>query len=131
LGERAAQSPKEDQVKSKERHRPLLPALGRFSLYSKSLRCAELLETVVVHGSLRDQLYRAMDSVVLNVAEGAAQRTVAAKNRHYAIARASAWEAAAALDLMRLRNNSIPHLPSIAGLLREMDAMLSALLKRR
>jgi four helix bundle protein len=118
-------------MKVSVQHHPLLPALGRFSLYCKSLGCAELVADVAVHGNLRDQLYRAMDSVVLNVAEGAAQRSIAVKNRHYAIARASTWEVAAALDLMRLRRHSIRRLETITGLLREIDAMLSALLKRR
>ena len=49
---------------------------------------------------LRDQLERASLSVVLNIAEGAGRRSRADKRRHYAIARGSAMEVAAALDVL-------------------------------
>jgi len=50
---------------------PILPALGRFTLYRKTLALAGAVAELQVHGSLRDQLQRAMESAVLNVAEGA------------------------------------------------------------
>jgi four helix bundle protein len=49
---------------------------------------------------LRDQLFRAADSVVLNIAEGAGRNSHADKQRHYEIAKGSATESAAALDLL-------------------------------
>jgi four helix bundle protein len=52
---------------------------------------------------LRDQLERASLSVVLNIAEGAGQRSRPSKNRFYGIARGSANECAAILDLLRVR----------------------------
>ena len=48
---------------------------------------------------LRDQLYRAADSVVLNIAEGAGRNSRSDKQRHYEIAKGSATECAAALEL--------------------------------
>jgi four helix bundle protein len=52
---------------------------------------------------LRDQLERASLSVVLNLAEGAGRRSIREKRRFYTIARGSATECAAAVDVLRLR----------------------------
>jgi four helix bundle protein len=52
---------------------------------------------------LRDQLERASVSVVLNVAEGAGRRSRADKRRFYSIARGSAMECAAVIDVLRVR----------------------------
>lgn len=52
---------------------------------------------------LRDQLVRAADSVVLNIAEGTGHdRGSDARRNHYRIARGSAAEVAAVLDLVAL-----------------------------
>jgi four helix bundle protein len=53
---------------------------------------------------LRDQLERASLSVVLNTAEGAGRRSRKDKARHYAIARGSAMESAAVIDVIARRN---------------------------
>jgi four helix bundle protein len=53
---------------------------------------------------LRDQLERASLSVVLNIAEGAGRRSRKDKARHYAIARGSAMECAAIIDVTGRRN---------------------------
>jgi four helix bundle protein len=52
---------------------------------------------------LRDQLERASLSVVLNIAEGAGRRSRKDKARHYAIARGSAMESAAIVDVIARR----------------------------
>jgi four helix bundle protein len=52
---------------------------------------------------LRDQLERASLSVVLNISEGAGRRSRNDKRRHYAIARGSAMEAAAAVHVIVAR----------------------------
>jgi len=52
---------------------------------------------------LRDQLERASLSIVLNIAEGAGRRSRPDKSRFYGIARGSANECAAILDLLRVR----------------------------
>ena len=54
--------------------------------------------------SLRDQLFRAADSIVLNIAEGAGRNSRDDKRRFYEIAKGSATECAAALELLRSRN---------------------------
>jgi four helix bundle protein len=52
---------------------------------------------------LRDQLERASLSTVLHIAEGAGRRSRRDKARHYAIARGSAMECAATVDVLRGR----------------------------
>jgi four helix bundle protein len=55
------------------------------------------------HGDLADQLRRAATSIALNIAEGAGEYSKAEKARFYRIARRSATECAAVLDIsMRL-----------------------------
>ena len=49
---------------------------------------------------LRDQLDRASISIVLNIAEGCGRRSPADKGRFYSMARGSATECAAILDLL-------------------------------
>jgi four helix bundle protein len=53
---------------------------------------------------LRDQQLRAVDSAVLNIAEGASHPRGDARRNHYRIALGSAAEASAALDLIRTAN---------------------------
>lgn len=52
---------------------------------------------------VRDQLERASLSIVTNVAEGAGKRSGPDKRRFYEIARGSATETAALLDVLRVR----------------------------
>ena len=52
---------------------------------------------------LRDQLDRASISIVLNIAEGCGRRSPADKARFYSMARGSATECAAILDLLGAR----------------------------
>ena len=54
------------------------------------------------HRDLVDQLRRAAQSIPQNVAEGAGRTTRPDKAKHYAIARGSAMECAAHLDVMRI-----------------------------
>jgi four helix bundle protein len=51
---------------------------------------------------LRDQLWRASTSIPLNVAEACGKTSAADRARFYAIARGSAFECAAILDVLRL-----------------------------
>ena len=57
---------------------------------------------------LKDQLERASLSVCLNVAEAAGRRSPRDKARFYAIARGSATEVAALLDILTLRRLASP-----------------------
>jgi four helix bundle protein len=52
-------------------------------------------------GDVADQAMRALISVVNNIAEGSGRETVGDQRRHYAIARGSANEAGAALNIIR------------------------------
>lgn len=70
---------------------------------------------------LRDQLQRAADSVVLNIAEGRARGGDAGRN-HYRIAAGSAAEACAALDLV-----GSPEAVDLQPRLRRVGAMLRGL----
>ena len=54
-------------------------------------------------GALRDQLDRASVSIALNIAEGAGRRTSADKAHFFVIARGSAAECAAILELLAAR----------------------------
>jgi four helix bundle protein len=54
------------------------------------------------HGDLVDQLRRSAQSIPQNIAEGAGKTTRADKAKYYAIARGSAMESAAHLDVMRV-----------------------------
>ncbi len=54
------------------------------------------------HADLADQLRRAAQSVPQNIAEGAGKTGRADKARYYAIARGSAMESAAHLDVMKI-----------------------------
>lgn len=54
------------------------------------------------HADLADQLRRAAQSVPQNIAEGAGRTTRADKAKHYTIARGSAMECAAHLDVMHV-----------------------------
>ena len=54
------------------------------------------------HAELADQLRRSAQSVPQNIAEGAGRMTKADKARHYTIARGSAMESAAHLDVLKV-----------------------------
>jgi four helix bundle protein len=69
---------------------------------------------------LRDQLVRAADSVVLNIAEGSGKEPGAARRNYYSIALASAAEACAVLDLVRLAEGAARQ-----AQLRRVGAMLT------
>jgi four helix bundle protein len=62
------------------------------------------------YAGLRDQLDRASVSIVLNIAEGAGRFSPADKARFYAIARGSATECAAIVDVMVSRGLGTPSL---------------------
>jgi four helix bundle protein len=83
-------------------------------------------------GALRDQLDRASVSTVLNVAEGAGRRTLPDKARFYSIARGSATECAAILDLLLARGLvTAAHHRHGRGLLVRVVQMLTSLIERK
>ncbi len=79
----------------------------RLDVYQCALRFASLsfrvLETTARGQSeLSDQLRRATLSIPLNIAEGTGKPAHGERARYYAIARGSAMECAAIVDLLRL-----------------------------
>jgi len=61
----------------------------------------DLCASITGRAALRDQLQRASTSITLNIAEGAGEFAKAEKRRFYRIARRSATECAAVLDVLR------------------------------
>jgi four helix bundle protein len=83
-------------------------------------------------GALRAQLDRASVSIVLNVAEGAGHCAPAVKAHFYAIARGSAMESLAALDLLTARSLLAPDtFRRGRSLLMRVVAMLTKLIAIR
>ena len=85
-----------------DRVQPFLPC-ERLDVYRAALafrHSLRILETVRNISAQRDQLFRAADSVILNIAEGAGRSTPADKRRHYSYAKGSAMECGAALTLL-------------------------------
>src|SRR6187397_1687783 len=81
---------------------PLLDA-ERLDIYAVALQFQGLAAVLAARADsvVRDQLRRASLSCVLNIAEGAGQRSKPQKRRFYSIARGSAMECAAVLDVLR------------------------------
>ncbi len=87
-----------------ERHaaaRKDITSLDTFDVYCVSLQACRACTAIApsLNAILRDQLLRASSSVVLNVAEGFGSSSRGVRRRHYEIARGSATESIAVLDL--------------------------------
>ena len=61
------------------------------------------------HAERADQLIRAAESVVRNIAEGAGRWSRTDGSKHYKIARGEAMECAASLDVLKLRKLAGPN----------------------
>ena len=82
------------------------------------------------HGELADQLRRASISIVLNIAEGAGEYSKAEKARIYRIARRSATECAAVLEIgCRLEVVSMQHAGSARDLLLRVISILTKVVR--
>jgi four helix bundle protein len=82
---------------------PLLD-FERLDVYRVALEFQALATSIALppgRRELRDQLDRAALSIVLNTAEGAGRSSAADKGRFFAMARGSAMECAAVLDVLR------------------------------
>lgn len=81
------------------------------------------------HRQRADQLIRAAESVVRNIAEGAGRWSDADSAKHYKIARGEAMECAASLDVLKLRKLvTHPHYEPGIHLLECVVAMLTKML---
>jgi four helix bundle protein len=89
------------------------------------------LETIPARYAARDQLDRASTSIVLNLAEGNGKRSYPDRCRYFDIARGSALECAACLDVLVVR--SLLREPLAADgkkQLLEIVAMIAGLISR-
>ena len=80
----------------------------RLDVYQRAIEFLALVYEIVAelprgHAARADQLVRAAESVVRNIAEGAGRWSEADSANRYTIARGEAMESAASLDVMRLR----------------------------
>ncbi len=83
----------------------------RLDVYQRSIEFLSLAFAVAErvprgYSSLADQLKRAAMSIPLNIAEGSAKPGGPDRRRYHAIARGSAMECAAILDVARLLDDS-------------------------
>src|SRR5262245_66273633 len=109
---------------------PLLDA-ERLVVYRVALEVQAAALALRVDAVLRDQLRRASLSCLLNIAEGAGQRSRAQKRHAYGIARGSAMECAAVVDVLRVRGLASPNECATArGRLVRIVQMLSNLDRR-
>ena len=79
----------------------------RLDVYQRAIEFLALASEIVEelphgHAERADQLLRAAESVVRNIAEGAGRWSEADSAKHYKIARGEAMESAASLDVLRL-----------------------------
>jgi len=85
----------------------------RLDVYQRAIEFLALATEIVEelprgHSGRADQLIRAAESVVRNIAEGAGRWSDADSAKHYKIARGEAMECAASLDVLRLRKLLAP-----------------------
>lgn len=87
----------------------------------------ELIGSNKLDEALRDQLRRAMLSILLNIVEGAGRYTHADKKNFYVIARASVFEVAVILEVMLDEKRIGPD--TYASLDEQLEAMSKMLFK--
>ena len=80
----------------------------RLDVYQRAIEFLALVYDIVDqlpkgHSDRADQLVRAAESVVRNIAEGAGRWSEADSSKHDKIARGEAMECAACLDVLKLR----------------------------
>jgi four helix bundle protein len=79
----------------------------RLNVYQRAIEFLALAIEIVEdlprgHATRGDQLMRAAESVVRNIAEGAGRWSQADSSKHYKIARGEAMESASSLDVLKL-----------------------------
>ena len=106
----------------------------RLDVYQRAIEFLALITEIVEdlprgHAERGDQLVRASESVVRNIAEGAGRWSKADSAKHYKIARGEAMESAASLDVLKLRRLVAPERYARGiHLLEGVVAMLSKLI---
>jgi four helix bundle protein len=107
-----------------------LVALSKFDVYRRSFRLAELVRQIDVRADLRNQMVRAADSVVLNIAESQG-RSAGHRAQALETARGSLYETAGALDLAGLSLGETASIAPAQVEARAIAAMLARLCARR
>ena len=106
----------------------------RFDVYRIALEFQALLAGLIPrrgHAALRDQIDRASSSILLNIAEGAGRWSRGDKAQFYLVARGSAMECAAVLDVLSSRGVLGPPVHRHArALLLRVTQMLTKLVLR-
>lgn len=105
----------------------------KLNVYQKAIEFIEWLENIINRNakkSILDQIERAANSILLNIAEGNGKFTGRDKCRYFDIARGSALECAASLDIM-FRKDIIKYEELSFGknILKEIVSMLIGLIK--
>lgn len=106
----------------------------RLDVYKAAVAFLALIDEIIEHlpkgrGHLGDQIERASTSINLNIAEGAGEFSAAEKARIYRIARRSATECAAILDVCRARKLvDVARLDAGRDLLLRIVAMLTRMI---
>lgn len=105
---------------------------SKLDVYHRSLELLDRLDQIQDlmppgRAHLKDQLDRAGTSVVLNIAEGAGEFSLPDKQRFYRMARRSATETAAILDILERRKSVSPDLIQPA---RELIVRVVSMLAR-
>jgi four helix bundle protein len=85
----------------------------RLDVYHRAIEFLDVVDEIVAaapagRAHLKDQIDRAATSVVLNIAEGAGEFSPRDKRRFYRMARRSATECAAVLDIFARRRHPLP-----------------------
>lgn len=102
----------------------------KLDVYRCALAAIDTVDAIVEQmpkgrAHLKDQLDRSATSIVLNIAEGAGEYSRADKQRFYRMARRSATESAAPLDIIARRKHAPADLLAQArGYLERIVAML-------
>jgi four helix bundle protein len=104
----------------------------RLDVYQRAIEFLALVCDIVAdlprgHAERGDQLTRAAESVVRNIAEGAGRWSDADSAKHYKIARGEAMECAASLDVLSLRK--LVPTPRYEEGIRLLEAVVSMLTK--
>jgi four helix bundle protein len=104
----------------------------RLDVYQRAIQFLALVYDMVEqlpkgHGDRADQLVRAAESVVRNIAEGAGRWSEADCSKHYKIARGEAMECAACFDVFKLRK--LVTEPQYEGGIRLLEGVVAMLTK--
>ena len=104
----------------------------KLDVYQVALRVIDTIDALIEQmpkgrAHLKDQLDRAVTSVVLTIAEGAGEFSRADKQRFYRMARRSATESAATLDIIARRKRASPVLLEKAR--NDLDRVVAMLVR--